>query len=234
MHKEVDQTLTAERRAVVDRHNRKTHVHSYNPTRGGYVVVARMHCPSTKVSANCVGPRRVSNILSEYVVEVEHLLSGKRETVHVCRIKHYRDADVGANVTMEKITEFSDRVWHSVDTIKDLRAQSNYFEVLVSWKGLTAHGDSWEPLGVMFEDVPSKDPDFFSKRRETALIKRAKVYPRLQAPWRDCHDLNTKGTTIQDLPITWTADSTQIIHALYPFGHLSTQVRITGWHPPTP
>lgn len=38
---------------------------------------------------------------------------------------------------------------------------------------------SWEPLNVMFEDFPSKFRDIFSKRRETALTKRAKLYLKL-------------------------------------------------------
>lgn len=80
---------------------------------------------------------------------------------------------------MEKIAEFSDHVWHSLETIKDLATQSNNFEVLISWKGLTAHGDSLEPLDVIFEDVLSKVLDFFRKRRETALTKRAKLYLKL-------------------------------------------------------
>lgn len=109
INKKGGQTLTVERRAAVDLHKCKTHVRSYNPTKGYYVFVARMNGTRTKVSANWAGPRRVGNILSDDNVEVEHLLSSKRERFHVRRIKHYFDADVGAMVAMEKIAEVSGR-----------------------------------------------------------------------------------------------------------------------------
>ncbi len=64
---------------------------------------------------------------------------------------------------------------HAVDKIKDIREAADGFEVLVGWKGLTTAGDSWEPLTVMFEDVPSKVRDFFKHRRLTQVIRRARA-----------------------------------------------------------
>ncbi len=57
---------------------------------------------------------------------------------------------------MEEVAELTDRIWYSVDKIKDIRETADVFEVLVGWKGLNTAGDSWQLLSVMFEDVPSR------------------------------------------------------------------------------
>lgn len=174
MHREVQSSLETTRKDAIDRHNRKTYVRPYNPQIGDYVLVARMHGPRTKMSANWVGPRRISLVRNDFTVEVEHLLTGKKEVVHICRVKHYVDKDLGNTVQMTEIAEFTDRIWHSVNTIKDLRTHDGTFEVLVSWKGLAASGDTWEPISIMFEDTPSKIRDFFSKKRTSRLLQQAK------------------------------------------------------------
>ncbi len=175
MHKDVDTTLSATRKMAVERHNAKTHVVPYKPTAGDYVVVARTHGPRTKMSTNWVGPRRISRILSDFTVEIEHLLTNATAVVHVCRVKPYADASVGTAAEMQEVAEFTDRIWYSVDNIKDIREAGNHFEVLVAWKGLTAAGDSWEPLTVMFEDVPSKVREFFKRRRLNPTLRRART-----------------------------------------------------------
>ncbi len=73
---------------------------------------------------------------------------------------------------MQEVAEFTDRIWYSVDKIKGIREAANHFEVLVAWKGLAAAGDSWEPLSVMFEDVPSK---FSKRRRLNPTLRRARA-----------------------------------------------------------
>ncbi len=42
-------------------------------------------------------------------------------------------------------------------------------------KDFTTSGDSWEPLTVMFEDVPSKVRDFFKQRRLNKILRRARA-----------------------------------------------------------
>ncbi len=76
---------------------------------------------------------------------------------------------------MKEVAEFTDRIWYSVDNVKDIREAADGFEVLVSWKGHTIAGDSGEPLAFMFEDVPSKVRDFFKHRRLNQIIRRARA-----------------------------------------------------------
>ncbi len=62
-----------------------------------------------------------------------------------------------------------------MDKVKDIREAAVGFEFLVNWKGLTTAGDSWEPLTVMFKDVPSKVRDFFKHRRLNQIRRRARA-----------------------------------------------------------
>lgn len=173
MHKEVSRILSDSRKKAVERHNARTHVYPCNPIVGDYVVVARHRGPKTKMSANWVGPRRVVRILSDFTVEVEHLLNQEKDVVHISRVKPYSDASIGTPVQMREIAEYSDSIWYSVEKFKDVRESTNGFEVLVSWKGLSSSGDSWEPLPVMYEDVPSKVRQYFGRRRKTSIMKKA-------------------------------------------------------------
>ncbi len=128
------------------------------------------------MSANWVGPRRIVQVLSNFIVRVQHLLTNETEDVHISRVKPYTDSPVGSEVPLKEIADFSDRVWYSVDKIKDLRESQGHFEVLVSWKRLSVTGDSWKPLSVMFEDVPTKVRAYFKRRRLTQVAKQAKSF----------------------------------------------------------
>ena len=110
MHKEVDDTLSSERKKAIQRHNSKTHVRPCNISVGDYVVIARYHGPRTKMSANWVGPRRVVQALSDFTFKVKHLISQDTEVVHISRIKPYADSLIGTKVQMEKLAERTDKV----------------------------------------------------------------------------------------------------------------------------
>ena len=131
------------------------------------------------MSANWVGPGRVIQVLSDYVFRVQHLITQETEEIHVSRINRYADTLIGTPAKMKEIAEFSDRIWYSADEVKDIREQNGSFEALISWKGLSSSGDSWEPLLIMFEDVSSKVRAFFKRKRFTSASKRAKNFLKL-------------------------------------------------------
>ena len=139
------------------------------------MLVANNHGPRTKISANWVGPRRVCQILSNFTVELEHLIDSSKDIVHVCRIKPYIDAQNGTSVEMKEIAEFSDQIFFSVDKVKDLREKAGQFQVLVGWKGYSSNSDTWEPLNIMYEDAPGKVREYFKRHRSNAIIRRAKA-----------------------------------------------------------
>ncbi len=67
------------------------------------------------MSTNWIGPRRVSRILSDFTVELEHLLTGDTAVVHVCRVNPYADGSVRTKAQMKEVADFTDRIWYSVE-----------------------------------------------------------------------------------------------------------------------
>ena len=55
-HKNVNETLSSERKNTIQRHNNKTHVIPCTISVGDYVVVARYHGPRTEMTSNWVFP----------------------------------------------------------------------------------------------------------------------------------------------------------------------------------
>ncbi len=76
---------------------------------------------------------------------------------------------------MQEVAGFTDRILYSVETIKDVREAAGHFEVLVAWKGLTTAVDSWEPLTVMFKDVPCTAREFIKRRRLNPILRRVRA-----------------------------------------------------------
>lgn len=169
MHKEVNETLSDSRKKAIERHNARTHVYPWNVIVGDYVVVARHRGAKTKM----VGTRRVTQVLSDFTLEVEHLFTEEKDGVHISRVRPYADSQVGKPVKMQEIAEYSDHIWYSVDKVKNVRETTDGFELLVSWKGLSASGDTWEPLNIMFEDFPTKVREYFKRRTRNVTMKKA-------------------------------------------------------------
>lgn len=88
MHMSVNEMLSESRKNVIERHNARTGVYPCNPVKGDYVVVARTKDSRTKMSANWFGLTRVVQVLSDFIVKVEHLLTKETEDVLVLRIQH--------------------------------------------------------------------------------------------------------------------------------------------------
>ncbi len=63
------------------------------------------------MSTNWVGPRRISRISSDFIIEIEHLFTDATALVHVCRVKPYADASVGTLAQIQEVAEFTDRIW---------------------------------------------------------------------------------------------------------------------------
>lgn len=84
------------------------------------------------------------------------MLTKETEDIYISQVRNYADALVRTEVQIKDIADFSDRIWYSVDKIKNIRESDRIFEVLFSWKGLSPNGDFWESLEIMYEDVQTK------------------------------------------------------------------------------
>lgn len=109
-------------------HNKaKTHIRPCRPSVGDYVVVFCNVVPLTKMSGNIVVPRRIVHSISDLTFKIKHFLTEETSDAHATRIRPYADSLVETPVQIREIAEFSDRIWYSVDKIKDyLETQGIY------------------------------------------------------------------------------------------------------------
>lgn len=82
---------------------------------------------------------------------------------------------------MREVAELADKISYAVDKIKDVRKEYGNYQVLASWKEFSNTSDSWEPLQIMDEGVPTKVRKFFNVTSISSIVGNAMRYVRLQA-----------------------------------------------------
>lgn len=126
------------------------------------------------MSANWIGTQRITQICYDFTIEIENLLTQKKNILHISRVRPYLDVDVGEQLPLQKIAEFGDRLCLSVETVKDIRNREDTVQVMISWNVLTSFGDTWEPLSVIYEATPTILCSHFAKKGSSSFLKEKK------------------------------------------------------------
>lgn len=175
VHKQIHDTARSRREQQRNSIRKKRSVHTVNFALGDYVLVAkREFMMGEKLSLRWRGPKRIVGILSDYVFDVEDLRNGKVGPVHAQRLRFYHDASL--NVTAELIEHVAhNEQGYEVQALKKIRfdLELKQFMLLVSWLGFEEHDNTWEPLQVLYEDVPEKVKSFLYTCSDKRLAVRA-------------------------------------------------------------
>ena len=91
MHKKVQGLTSASRKRQVDRHNKRTNVHCARFVHGDFFLVRQAQPGRHKLQFVWRGPRRISSVRSDWMFEVENLITNKKEVVHARRLHTYRE-----------------------------------------------------------------------------------------------------------------------------------------------
>ena len=172
MHREANDISTAARKRQVERHNRRTNVHNINFSKGDFVLVRHTQPGGHKLSFLWRGPRRITDARSDWVYEVQNLITRKREVVHARRMHLYRPDMDGRNVSpaLLKLAEHSEACYQIAEDIRGIREVGGELQVCVEWAGLPDRSDwTWEPLTQVFEDMPGRLQDFLHTAGDRAL-----------------------------------------------------------------
>ncbi|KAG2761574.1 hypothetical protein PC129_g20902 [Phytophthora cactorum] len=112
--------------------------------------------PNHKLIDQWVGLFKVVAALP-HTFEIEHLVTVRKYEGHPSRLKFYADAELSTTTEILELVS-SQRMVLGVDRFVNHRfnQQINRWELLVSWLGLQAIGNSWEPLTTLLQDVPAK------------------------------------------------------------------------------
>ena len=122
------------------------------------------------------GPYRIVDITSDYVFEVENLVTEEKHQIHGDRLLFYSDSKL--NVTEELKTQFAfDNARFEIANILDAREspQSGDLELLISWRGFSNAENSWEPASVIVADAPTLVRTFYRAHTGHPTASRLRV-----------------------------------------------------------
>jgi hypothetical protein len=140
MHKTTSATAARYRALRRKSHDKRPNMNGPNISVGDFVLVAKVSSKSgEKLRARWLGPRRVTTVESDWLFEVEDLISGERAITHSARLKFYHDQSL--NDTEDLIEHVAhNQSGFEIDTMNELRKcpVSLLYEVNVSWRGFSA------------------------------------------------------------------------------------------------
>jgi hypothetical protein len=143
-----------------------------NFIKGDYVLVGILNKSREKLKARWKGPKRITEVLSDWKFEVEDLISFKKEIVHAERLKYYSERD------LEITEELRNQIAHNADTlviesIKDIKYNNEYdrYLILVKWKNFEDDENSWEYIEEVWETTESIVKNYLKKKDNKKSLK---------------------------------------------------------------
>jgi hypothetical protein len=125
---------------------------------GDFVLVAKREFRGgVKLSLRWNGPQRIVSARSDYVFDVEDILTKVITPVHATRLRFYHDSSLDETVDLLAHIAHQNQ-GYEVRKLVDLRydAEACAYFLLVSWLGFEDADNSWEPLDIIYEDLPQE------------------------------------------------------------------------------
>ncbi|KAG2786887.1 hypothetical protein PC129_g20708 [Phytophthora cactorum] len=145
-----------ERRRVQDMVAHKGSIVNFDV--GEFVLWSRIdqRLPNNKLLGQWIGPFNVNEVRPQSFL-IDHLISGREYDVHPSNLKFYATSELNQTAALLELVS-QQGVVLDVEGIRKNRFNDmlDRWERLVSWWGLHAIEDSWEPLMVLLQDVPTK------------------------------------------------------------------------------
>jgi hypothetical protein len=158
----------ASSRASARNRQKKPPAVSANFEIGDFVLVAKREFRGgDKLSLRCQGPHRIVATRSDYVYEVEDLITKVVTSIHSTRLRFYHDSSL--DVTADILAHLAHQnTGYEVRAFRDLKydAESKAYYILVSWLGFEEDDNTWESLLQIYEDLPAE-----VKERHTAVLQ---------------------------------------------------------------
>lgn len=175
IHRDVTERVSKSRKCAIEQNNLRANVQAIRFSPGDLVLVRRAVRGRHKLDLPWKGPRRVINALSDWIYEVENILTGTREHTHARRLTIYRAGLEGVDLSPElkSVIENSEGQTEIAADICSIREHDGNVEVQVEWDGLPADEDfTWEPVEQVSKDLPGILPDFLHNSGQRATKKR--------------------------------------------------------------
>ena len=170
-HAYVAQSKSKKRAASKARHNASARIGRFEV--GDFVLYMDVYQASHKLQGQWKGPAQIVKVSSDWLYDVQHLLTAQVREIHASRLQFYADS------TLAVTEQLKDHVAHNdqgflVEDFSACRwnADVKRFEIQVKWRGLSEAEMTWEPATNLMEDLPTQVSKYLSKNRKDATILR--------------------------------------------------------------
>lgn len=180
MHREVKGASDRRRSAAVRAHNSKTGVREINFECGDYVL--RGILPRNRNSKLCLhwkGPFRVTSCESDFIFEIEDLLTGKKEFAHGRRLRFFRNKYFEVTEEVKEHLLYQEDELQVVESFDDIRSSNGRIEILVKWKGFSEDETDWVEIDILREDVPVLLREFIDDIRRTGTQRQKRTISQI-------------------------------------------------------
>ena len=130
---------------------------------GDYVLVlakGRRH----KLQLKWLGPRRVVDTVNDYVFVVEDMVTMERRVAHAARMKRYADRDLLMTPDLRDQIVYDEKGL-CVESLVGWRTTASGLQLRVRWLGFEPADATWEPLELLYLDIPEMIQNFAALRR---------------------------------------------------------------------
>ena len=111
-----------------------------------------------KLVTTWTGPWRVVSGGSPHVYNVQDIVTGETKEVHVVRMRAYVDSSLAVGAEVQGLFEMTKHQGEyeiqDILNIGEDPLNAGDYKVQVAWVGLDDEDPTWEPVEVMFKDVP--------------------------------------------------------------------------------
>ena len=119
----------------------------------GEFVLLACPTPRNKLRIKWLGPYRVVDTVNEWVYVLENVVTLRRLSAHVQRLRIYADSQLNITEDIKNQAAYDDKFF--VQELVDWREDDDgRLQLRVSWLGFTASEDTWEPIQSLHEDQP--------------------------------------------------------------------------------
>jgi hypothetical protein len=124
---------------------------------GDFVMVAiPARTTKHKLDAYWRGPYRVTRTITDYVYEVEHIVTHRTTEAHIARIKSYADPELDCSILLCDHVRQQEATTYDVERIVGWRFNNSTMlhEFAVQWLGFSELENTWQDAEELYEDVP--------------------------------------------------------------------------------
>eukprot|EP00924_Labyrinthula_sp_SR-Ha-C_P011424 augustus_masked-scaffold_46-processed-gene-0.3-mRNA-1 protein AED:1.00 eAED:1.00 QI:0/0/0/0/1/1/3/0/932 len=159
-------TITKFKRELENQNKNKSYGLFVNYAPGDYVLIAEEGTQNAneKTKLAWLGPYQVVEVISTNVYQVESI-TGKLRIVHGSRMWFYSHQKPlgGEKLKSLFIHNFAQLEVEKILQIKTVGSRNPQYKLKVRWLGFSSKSDTWEPLIILYQDIPVMVRRFIEK-----------------------------------------------------------------------